>query len=175
MVARERIFGPFGLLKWDFIHSDRECFDTGGKFKGRPWLRHWDLRHLNVDWLYRMWFWIVFVISIGNSSRNFLDTARNSALIKIIVILRGRSRGDNDFLLAGWCQKLKKRKKKRWIVYLVFFKWLRALALSFNFSVEHAQAPFMYFFSVMIKIQRNLYWRPPLYNGQSIHLPFEAL
>ena len=105
-----------------------------------------------------MWFWIVFVISIGNSSRNFLDTARNSALIKIIVILRSRSRGDNDFLLAGWCQKLKKKKKKkRRIVYLVFLKWLSALALSFNFSVEHAQAPFIYVFSVMIKIQRNLY------------------
>ena len=157
MVARERIFRPFGLRKWDFFHSDRECFDTGSKFKGRPYLRHWDLRDLNVDWLYGMWFWIVFVISIGNSSRNFLDTARNSALIKIIVILRSRSRGDNDFLLAGSCQKLKKRKKKRGIVYLVFFKWVGALALSFNFSVEHAQAPFIYVFSVMMKIRRNLY------------------
>ena len=156
MVARERIFGPFGLRKWDFIHSDRECFDTGSKFKGRPYLRHWDLRDLNVDWLYGMWFWIVFVISIGNSSRNFLDTASNSALIQIIVILRGRSRGDNDFLLACWCQKLKKKKKRR-IVYLVFLKWLSALALSFNFIVEHAQAPFIYVFSVMIKIRRNLY------------------
>ena len=106
-----------------------------------------------------MWFWIVFVISIGNSSRNFLDTASNSALIQIIVILRGRSRGDNDFLLACWCQKLKKKKsvEKKRIVYLVFLKWLSALALSFNFSVEHAQAPFIYVFSVMIKIQRNLY------------------
>ena len=134
MVARERIFGPFGLRKWDFIHSDRECFDTGGKFKGRPWLRHWDLRHLNVDWLYRMWFWIVFVISIGNSSRNFLDTARNSALIKITVILRSRSRGDNDFLLAGSCQKLKKRKKKRRIVYLVFFQMGGSVGTLFQFQ-----------------------------------------
>lgn len=33
MVARERIFGPFGLRKWDFIHSDRECFDTGVSLK----------------------------------------------------------------------------------------------------------------------------------------------
>ena len=134
MVARERIFGPFGLRKWDFIHSDRECFDTGSKFKGRPWLRHWDLRHLNVDWLYRMWFWIVFVISIGNSSRNFLDTASNSALIQIIVILRSRSRGDNDFLLACWCQKLKKRKKKRRIVYLVFFQMAESVGTLFQFQ-----------------------------------------
>ena len=51
----------------------------------------------------------------------------------------------------------KKKKKKRRIVYLVFLKWLSALALSFNFSVEHAQAPFIYVFSVMIKIRRNLY------------------
>ena len=134
MVARERIFRPFGLRKWDFIHSDRECFDTGSKFKGRPYLRHWDLRDLNVDWLYGMWFWIVFVISIGNSSRNFLDTARNSALIKITVILRSRSRGDNDFLLAGSCQKLKKKKKKAWDCLSCFSQMAECVGTLFQFQ-----------------------------------------